>query len=159
MIREDMEDLNRQLMELSRTKDEGWKKLNEQLTEIEHLREVINEQERMLEERRVGLISQEEVIKELRNDKEKSLKIVAQLKAERDEAATTASRLSAQVNALEDENKRLGRLSGVFGVDLGHRGRRAFSQNGVGVAQASAAMRPHHHRGKSRAHRDRAALA
>ena len=73
-IREDMEDLNRQLMELSRTKDEGWKKLNEQLTEIEHLREVINEQERMLEERRVGLISQEEVIKELRADKEKTLK-------------------------------------------------------------------------------------
>ena len=40
----------------SRTKDEGWRKLNQQLTEIEHLREVINEQERMLEERRVGLI-------------------------------------------------------------------------------------------------------
>ena len=71
-IREDMEDMNRQLMELSRTKDEGWKKLNEQLTEIEHLREVINEQERMLEERRVGLISQEEVIKELRAEKEQT---------------------------------------------------------------------------------------
>jgi hypothetical protein len=109
-LREDMEDVNRQLMELSRTKDEGWKKLNEQLTEIEHLREVINEQERMLEERRVGLISQEEVIKELRADKEKSLKITAQLKAERDEAATTASRTSAQIVALEEENRRLGRL-------------------------------------------------
>jgi chromosome segregation ATPase len=105
-----MEDLNRQLMELSRTKDEGWKKLNEQLTEIEHLREVINEQERMLEERRVGLISQEEVIKELRADKERSLKTVAQLRAERDEAATHASRTSAQITALEEENRRLGRL-------------------------------------------------
>ena len=109
-IREDMEDLNRQLMELSRTKDEGWKKLNDQLTEIEHLREVINEQERMLEERRVGLISQEEVIKELRADKERTLKVLAQLRAERDEAATNASRQSAQVVALEEENKRLGRM-------------------------------------------------
>jgi chromosome segregation ATPase len=109
-IREQMEDVNRQLMELSRTKDEGWKKLNEQLSEIEHLREVINEQERMLEERRVGLISQEEVIKELRADKEKMFKQIAQLKAERDEAATTASRTAAQIVGIEEENKRLGRL-------------------------------------------------
>ncbi len=109
-IREDMQDLNRQLMELSRTKDEGWKKLNDQLTEIEHLREVINEQERMLEERRVGLMSQEEVIKELRVDKEKSLKQIAHLKAERDEATSTATRTQAHVVAIEDENRRLGRL-------------------------------------------------
>ena len=47
-------------------KDDGFKKLNEQLAEVEHLREVIREQERMLEERRVGLISLEEVMKELR---------------------------------------------------------------------------------------------
>jgi len=109
-IREDMEDLNRQLMELSRTKDEGWKKLNQQLTEIEHLREVINEQERMLEERRVGLISQEEVIKELRAEKERMLKQIASLKAERDEAATHASRTAANIVAIEEENRRLGRL-------------------------------------------------
>jgi chromosome segregation ATPase len=109
-IREDMQDLNRQLMELSRTKDEGWKKLNEQLTEIEHLREVINEQERMLEERRVGLISQEEVIKELRAEKEKTIKQIAALRAERDEAATNASRSAAHIAAIEEENKRLGRL-------------------------------------------------
>jgi chromosome segregation ATPase len=109
-IREDMEDLNRQLMELSRTKDEGWRKLNQQLTEIEHLREVINEQERMLEERRVGLISQEEVIKELRSDKEHKLKQIASLRAERDEAATNASRAAAQLSAIEEENRRLGRL-------------------------------------------------
>ena len=121
-IREDMEDLNRQLMELSRTKDEGWKKLNDQLTEIEHLREVINEQERMLEERRVGLISQEEVIKELRADKERTLKLLAQLRAERDEAATNASRQSAQVVALEEENKRLGRMVVEAQTDQGRTG-------------------------------------
>jgi chromosome segregation ATPase len=109
-LREEMEDKNRQLMELSRTKDEGWKKLNEQLTEIEHLREVINEQERMLEERRVGLISQEEVIKELRADKEKNLKAMGQLRAERDEAASQSVRTSAQIAGLEEENRRLGRM-------------------------------------------------
>jgi chromosome segregation ATPase len=71
---------------------------------------VINEQERMLEERRVGLISQEEVIKELRAEKEKNLKSLAQVKAERDEATRSQSRLTAHTQALEDENKRLGRL-------------------------------------------------
>ena len=121
-LREDMEDKNRQLMELSRTKDEGWKKLNEQLTEIEHLREVINEQERMLEERRVGLISQEEVIKELRADKEKSFKSIAQLRAERDEAKTNAARNAAQINGLEEENRRLGRLMIEAQTDAGRGG-------------------------------------
>jgi chromosome segregation ATPase len=64
----------------------------------------------MLEERRVGLISQEEVIKELRADKERMLKQIASLKAERDEAATNASRSASQIVAVEEENKRLGRL-------------------------------------------------
>src|SRR3954451_435048 len=105
-LRDDIEDKNRQLMELSRTKDDGWNKLNEQLTEIEHLREVINEQERMLEERRVGLISQEEVIKELRGEKEKNLKSIAQLRAERDEAKGNAARSAAQISGLEEENRR-----------------------------------------------------
>jgi FHA domain-containing protein len=121
-LREDVEDKNRQLMELSRTKDEGWKKLNEQLTEIEHLREVINEQERMLEERRVGLISQEEVIKELRSEKEKNLKSIAQLRAERDEANANASRSGAQINGLEEENRRLGRLLVEAQTDSGRGG-------------------------------------
>jgi chromosome segregation ATPase len=121
-LRDDIEDKNRQLMELSRTKDEGWKKLNEQLTEIEHLREVINEQERMLEERRVGLISQEEVIKELRSEKEKNLKMIAQLRAERDEANTNASRNAAQINGLEEENRRLGRLLVEAQTDAGRGG-------------------------------------
>ena len=95
--KEDLEDRSRQLLELSRTKDEGWKKLNEQLTEIDHLREVINEQERMLEERRVGLIVQEEAIKELRADKEKNLKLMATARNERDEAASAMARAAGQV--------------------------------------------------------------
>jgi chromosome segregation ATPase len=109
-LKDTLEDHGRQLVEVSRTKEEGWTKLNEQLGEIDHLREVINEQERMLEERRIGLITQEEVIKELRADKEKNLKAVASLRAERDEANTNASRVAAQLAAVEDDNKRLGKL-------------------------------------------------
>ncbi len=36
-LREDIDDVNRQLMEVVRTKDEGWRKLNDQLSEIEQL--------------------------------------------------------------------------------------------------------------------------
>ena len=97
-------------VEMSKETYEKVKKLNDQLSEIEHLREVINEQERMLEERRVGLISQEEVIKELRAEKERNLKNIHQLKAERDEVKTGASRRDAQVGALEEENKRLSKM-------------------------------------------------
>jgi chromosome segregation ATPase len=50
------------------------------------------------------------VIKELRSEKEKNLKAAAQLRAERDEANTNASRVAAQLSAVEDENKRLGRM-------------------------------------------------
>jgi len=109
-LKEEMDDLKRQLVEVSKTKDEGWRKLNEQLGEIEHLREVINEQERMLEERRVGLVSQEQVIKELRADKELKLKEMASLRAERDEMSINAGRGQAQLQAIDEENRRLGRL-------------------------------------------------
>lgn len=109
-LKDEKEDVGRQLAEVSKTKDEGWKKLNEQLSEIEHLREVINEQERMLEERRVGLVSQEVVIKELRDAREKQIQTLAQLKAERDELQADLRRQQAQLQTVEEENKRLSRL-------------------------------------------------
>jgi chromosome segregation ATPase len=109
-LKDEVEERDRQIAELSRTKDEGWKKLNEQLGEIEHFREVINEQERMLEERRVGLVSQEEVIKELREQKEQSIVKLAQMKAERDELAADASRNQAKITAIDEENRRLSRM-------------------------------------------------
>ncbi len=109
-LKEEMDDLKRQLAELSKTKDEGWRKLNEQLGEIEHLREVINEQERMLEERRVGLVSQEQVIKELRAEKERTIKDMAALRAERDEMTINAGRHQAQLQAIDEENRRLSRM-------------------------------------------------
>ncbi|WP_428268838.1 FHA domain-containing protein [Haliangium sp.] len=111
-LKDEKEDIARQLTEVSKTKDEGWKKLNEQLGEIEHLREVINEQERMLEERKVGLISQEEAIKELRADKERQIKAFAQVKAEHEEVLGDLRRQSAQLQAVDEENKRLSRLLG-----------------------------------------------
>jgi hypothetical protein len=109
-LKEEIDDLKRQLVEVSKTKDEGWRKLNEQLGEIEHLREVINEQERMLEERRVGLVSQEQVIKELRAAKEVTIKDMATLRAERDEQSINAGRYQAQIQAIDEENRRLSRL-------------------------------------------------
>lgn len=109
-LKDEKEDVGRQLVEVSKTKDEGWKKLNEQLSEIEHLREVINEQERMLEERRVGLVSQEVVIKELRDAREKQIQLQAQIKAERDELQADLRRQQAQLQTVEEENKRLSRL-------------------------------------------------
>ncbi|HTE56144.1 MAG TPA: FHA domain-containing protein [Kofleriaceae bacterium] len=109
-FKREIQDKERQLSEVSRTKDEGWRKLNEQLTEIEHLREVITQQERMLEERRVGLISQDQMIKELKADKDQHLRDVAHLKAERDELRSAMGRLNAQVSAIDEENRRLTQL-------------------------------------------------
>jgi hypothetical protein len=120
-LKREIQDKERQLSELSRTKDEGWRKLNEQLTEIEHLREVINQQERMLEERRVGLISQDEIIKELRGEKELQIRNVAHLKAERDELKSDMGRLRAQVSAIDEENRRLtGLLAELRARPTGH---------------------------------------
>jgi chromosome segregation ATPase len=100
----------RQLLELSKVKDDGFKKLNEQLAEVEHLREVIREQERMLEERRVGLISIEEALQDLRKDREARIKELASMKGERDELRIGFNRLQAQMQSTDEENRRLARL-------------------------------------------------
>jgi chromosome segregation ATPase len=109
-MKQEMEQYKRQTLELTRMKDEGFKKLNEQLAEVEHLREVIREQERMLEERRVGLISLEEAMKDLRGEREARIKEIAQLKGERDEVRIGFNRREAQLQATEEENRRLSRL-------------------------------------------------
>ena len=113
----------KQLGELAKMKDEGWKKVNEQVAEVEHLREVIREQERILEERRVGLISLEEALKELRQEREARLKEIASTKAERDQLRANLSVFDSNVRALEEENRRLVRLigegDGGGGVDTG----------------------------------------
>jgi hypothetical protein len=108
----DAEQQKKQLAELAKMKDDGWKKVNEQVAEVEHLREVIREQERILEERRVGLISLEEALKELRQERESRLKELAQVKAERDQIRANLSVFDSNVRALEEENRRLARLIG-----------------------------------------------
>src|SRR5215470_10128895 len=100
----------RQLLELSKVKDDGFKKLNEQLAEVEHLREVIREQERMLEERRVGQISIEEALQDLRKDREARIKELASMKGERDELRIGFNRQQAQMQSTDEENRRLARL-------------------------------------------------
>ncbi len=109
-IKKDLQDAKRELTEVSRVKDEGWRKLNEQLAEIEHLREIINEQEQMVEERRIGLVSQDEALKEVRGDKEKYLREAAALRAEMGEQKAEAARAKAQIEALADENKRISEM-------------------------------------------------
>ena len=109
-LKAEMDSNKKQVVELSKMKDEGFRKLNEQLAEVEHLREVIREQERMLEERRVGLISLEEAIQDLRRDREARIKELAQLKGERDELRIGFNRLQAQHQATDEENRRLARL-------------------------------------------------
>jgi len=130
-LKEEIEDYTKQLADVSRTKDEGWKKLNDQLGEIEHLREVINEQERMLEERRVGLVSQEAVIKELRNDKNGLVEKTAGLRAERDELRADTGRHLAQIEAIDEENKRLSGLLAQLRTKAG----RAQEQDTIVLAE------------------------
>src|SRR5262249_59447860 len=48
--------------------------------------------------------------------------MIAQLRAERDEANTNASRNAAQINGLEEENRRLGRLLVEAQTDAGRAG-------------------------------------
>lgn len=65
-LRADAEQHHRQLAELARNKDDSWKQLNDQLAEVERLRQVIDEQEKLLEERRLGMVAQDKVIQRLR---------------------------------------------------------------------------------------------
>jgi chromosome segregation ATPase len=103
------DELRGALGEVQKTKDEGWRELNERVGELDHLREVIAEQERILEERRVGLISLESTTKDVRADKEKLLRELVAVKTERDELRDHGTRLQHQIEALEEEHRRLAR--------------------------------------------------
>lgn len=104
-----MEELRNKLAELQKTKDEGWSELNDQLAQVEHLREVIAEQERILEERRVGLISLETAAKELRVEKEKVLRELVEVRGARDDLKDKLTRSETRAEALEEEHRRLAR--------------------------------------------------
>ena len=103
------DDLRNKMAELQKTKDEGWRELNNRVGEIDHLREVINEQERILEERRVALISLEAGSKDLRAEKERILRDTVAMKSERDDLRDKVIKLNAHVEGLEEEHRRLAR--------------------------------------------------
>lgn len=103
------DELRQAVAELQRTKDEGWRELNNRVGELDNLREVIREQERILEERRVGLISFEAQVKELRGDKEQVQRELIAVKTERDGLRDKANKQQTQIDALEEEHRRLAR--------------------------------------------------
>jgi len=103
------EELRTKMADIQKTKDEGWRELNNRVAEIEHLREVINEQERILEERRIGLISFEASMKDLRAERDKMQREFAAMKSERDELRERVIKLNANIEGLEEEQRRLAR--------------------------------------------------
>lgn len=104
------DDMRAKMAEVQKTKDEGWKELNSRVAELDQLREVIREQERMLEERKVGLTALETAVKDLRAEREKTQRDTAGMKNERDELRDKVIRQQHQVEALEEEQRRLARM-------------------------------------------------
>jgi chromosome segregation ATPase len=104
------EELRNKLLELQKTKDEGWNELNKQLSQIDQLREVITEQERILEERRVGLIALEAAAKDHRTEKEKVIRELVDVKNNREDLKERLSRADSKIEGLEEEHRRLARM-------------------------------------------------
>lgn len=104
------DEMRQKMGEVQKTKDEGWKELNARIAELDQLREVISEQERILEERKVGLMALETATKDLRADKERLMREQAGMKNERDELRDRVVRQQHQVEALEEEQRRLARM-------------------------------------------------
>jgi len=105
-----MEEMRGKMSEVSKTKDEGWKELNARIAELDQLREVISEQERILEERKVGLMSLETAVKDMRADKERTQREMIAMKNERDELRDKVVRQQHNIEALEEEQRRLARM-------------------------------------------------
>src|SRR5215470_5884810 len=103
--------------DLAKQKDDALRRLNDQLSEVEHLRQVIHEQERIFEEKRVALITLEEALKDLRGDREKRERENAALKSEREELRVGMQRQNAAVQRLEEEVRRYARLAGSTDLD------------------------------------------
>ncbi len=109
-LKDELSEVSQALTAATKAKDESWGKLNEQMTEIEQLRQVINEQEKMVEERRVGLMGQDSAIKELRSEREQHLEELATFKNQLRELSESKDRLQAKVETLEEENHRVTKL-------------------------------------------------
>jgi chromosome segregation ATPase len=114
-----MEEMRGQLADVQRTKDEGWKELNARITELDQLREVIKEQERILGEQKVGLMSLETAVKDGRSERDKIVREQMALKNERDELRDKVVHQQHQVEALEEEQRRLARMLSDSGSAAG----------------------------------------
>jgi chromosome segregation ATPase len=126
-----MEEMRGKLAEVQKIKDEGWKELNARISELDQLREVISEQERILDERKVGLMSLDTAVKEARADKERLVREQVAMKNERDELRDKVVRQQHQIEALEEEQRRLGRML----TDGGAGGGAAGNEEHVRMAQ------------------------
>jgi chromosome segregation ATPase len=110
-----LEEMRGKMAEAQKTKDEGWKELNARIAELDQLREVISEQERILEERQVGLMSLETAVKDMRAERERLQREQVAMKNERDELRDKVVRQQHQVEAMEEEQRRLARMLGDGG--------------------------------------------
>lgn len=114
-----VEELHAKLGELQKTKDEGWRELNERVGELEQLREVLNEQERLLDERKVGLTALEAAVKDARGEKERLARAEVTLKRERDELRDQVERQQQKIAALEEAERHLARRLSEAGAGAG----------------------------------------
>jgi predicted nucleic acid-binding Zn-ribbon protein len=116
------DEMRQKMADVQKTKDEGWKELNARISELDQLREVISEQERILEERKVGLMALETATKDLRGEKEKLLRDMQVLKNEREELRDRVIRSNHQIEALEEEQRRLARMLSDAGTNIASSG-------------------------------------
>ena len=107
-----MEEMRGKLAELGKTKDEGWTELNTRIGELDHLREVIAEQERLLERARVGPDgARDRGEGAARRQRALAARVDRAQERARRPCATRWSRAEHQVEALEEEHRRLARCS------------------------------------------------
>jgi pSer/pThr/pTyr-binding forkhead associated (FHA) protein len=104
------EEMRAKLAEAQKGKDDTWKEVNARIAEIDQLRQVVDQQTSLLKERDVGLMTFESATKELRADKERLLREQVSIKNERDELRDRVNRQQFQVEALEEEQRRLARM-------------------------------------------------
>jgi hypothetical protein len=98
---EELKKQEKLVADLDAAKADGLKKLNQQLAEVDQVRQVVREQELVLEQRRVGLINLDEQVKELRGRSEQRTRETAQIRAERDELRLENQRLARQLEELQ----------------------------------------------------------
>jgi pSer/pThr/pTyr-binding forkhead associated (FHA) protein len=104
------EEMRSKLAEVSKVKDEHWKEVNARIAELDQLRQVVDQQTAIIKEREVGLMTLDSTTKELRADKDRLMREQVSMRNERDELRDQLNRRQHQVEALEEEQRRLARM-------------------------------------------------